>query len=73
MVAKGLATVVRYRQDDDQRSSHYDDLLAAETKAIKSQKGVHAKKESSAHRVADLSGVSNKYKNQGLAYSYIFC
>uniref|UniRef100_A0A671SVH8 Staphylococcal nuclease domain-containing protein n=1 Tax=Sinocyclocheilus anshuiensis TaxID=1608454 RepID=A0A671SVH8_9TELE len=30
LVSKGLATVIRYRQDDDQRSSHYDELLAAE-------------------------------------------
>lgn len=30
LVGKGLVKVVRHRQDDDQRSSHYDDLLAAE-------------------------------------------
>uniref|UniRef100_A0A4W5MCV1 Staphylococcal nuclease and tudor domain containing 1 n=1 Tax=Hucho hucho TaxID=62062 RepID=A0A4W5MCV1_9TELE len=30
LVSKGFATVIRYRQDDDQRSSHYDELLAAE-------------------------------------------
>ncbi|KAF5306930.1 hypothetical protein FQA39_LY00160 [Lamprigera yunnana] len=39
LVLKGLATVIKYQQDDDQRSSHYDDLMSAETKAIKSQKG----------------------------------
>lgn len=39
MVAKGLATVIRYRQDDDQRAACYDDLLAAEAKAIKGSKG----------------------------------
>ncbi|CAB1416059.1 unnamed protein product [Pleuronectes platessa] len=32
LVSKGLATVIRYRQDDDQRSSHYDELLAAEAR-----------------------------------------
>lgn len=57
MVSKGFATVIRYRQDDDQRSSHYDDLLAAETKASKSQRGVHAKKEIASHRIVDISGV----------------
>lgn len=57
MVSKGFATVVRYRQDDDQRSSHYDDLLAAEMKATKSGAGVHAKKDIPNHRVADVSGV----------------
>ncbi len=41
-MAKGLATVVRYRQDDDNRSGRYDELLMAEAKAIKAKKGVHA-------------------------------
>ena len=58
MVSKGFATVLRYRQDDDQRSSHYDELLAAELKAIKSGAGVHAKKNIPNHRVADVAGVS---------------
>lgn len=58
MVSKGLATVVRYRQDDDQRASCYDDLLSAEAKAIKTNKGLHNKKETPIHRIADISGVS---------------
>ena len=58
LVSKGYATVVRYRQDDDQRSSRYDELLNAEMKATKTAKGVHDKKEAPTHRVADLSGVS---------------
>ena len=58
LVSKGLATVIRYRQDDDQRSSHYDELLAAESRAIKKGVGVHSKKEPPIHRVADVSGVS---------------
>jgi staphylococcal nuclease domain-containing protein 1 len=57
MVSKGFATVLRYRQDDDQRSSHYDELLAAEMKASKSGAGVHAKKNIPNHRVADVAGV----------------
>lgn len=56
-MSKGYATVIRYRQDDDQRSSRYDELLAAEMKASKTSKGVHDKKEAPTHRVADLSGV----------------
>ena len=56
-MSKGFATVIRYRQDDDQRSSRYDELLAAEMKASKTSKGVHDKKEAPTHRVADLSGV----------------
>lgn len=56
MVSKGLATVVRYRQDDDQRATCYDDLLAAEAKAIKGSKGLHDKKENSpSHRFTDVS------------------
>ncbi|KAI4470620.1 ebna2 binding protein [Holotrichia oblita] len=60
LVSKGLATVVRYRQDDDHRSSHYDDLLAAETKASKSQKGIHAKKDIPTHRVIEIDAVKSK-------------
>ncbi|XP_066992984.1 staphylococcal nuclease domain-containing protein 1 [Anabrus simplex] len=62
MVSKGFATVVRYRQDDDQRSSHYDELLAAEIKANKSGNGIHAKKNIPSHRVADVSGDLTKAK-----------
>ncbi|KAJ8031554.1 nuclease domain-containing protein 1 [Holothuria leucospilota] len=62
LVSKGLATVVRYRQDDDQRSSHYDDLLAAEQRATKNSKGLHSKKPPPIHRVADLSGEPSKSK-----------
>lgn len=59
MVSKGYASVIRYKQDDDQRASCYDDLLSAEAKAIKSAKGIHNKKEIPLHRVADISSVSH--------------
>ena len=36
--------MVRYAADNDQRSSKYDDLLAAEDKAMKSKKGKKSKK-----------------------------
>ncbi|XP_078533888.1 staphylococcal nuclease domain-containing protein 1 isoform X2 [Lissotriton helveticus] len=62
LISKGLATVIRYRQDDDQRSSHYDELLAAEARAIKNGKGLHSKKEVPIHRVADVSGDTQKAK-----------
>ena len=58
LVSKGLCSVIRYRQDDDQRSAHYDALLTAETRAIKNSKGIHSKKEYPIHRIADTSGVS---------------
>ncbi len=62
LVAKGLATVVRYAADNDQRSSHYDDLLAAEDKAIKTTKGLHDKKNIPSRRIADVSGDVAKSK-----------
>ncbi|KAG8224358.1 hypothetical protein J437_LFUL004314 [Ladona fulva] len=62
MVSKGFATVVRYRADDDQRSSRYDDLLAAELKAQKSMKGIHAKKSVPAHRIQEVVGDVAKAK-----------
>ncbi|KAL7307029.1 hypothetical protein TKK_0000774 [Trichogramma kaykai] len=55
MVSKGYATVVRYRQNDDQRSSHYNDLLVAESKAEKSGNGLHAKKDVPLQRIRDVS------------------
>jgi len=62
LVSKGLASVIRYKQDDDQRSSRYDDLMAADAKASKSNKGLHEKKDPPTHRVADLSGDLAKSK-----------
>eukprot|EP00794_Sanderia_malayensis_P012792 gene12792-14103_t len=56
LISKGLATALRHRQDDDQRSSQYDDLLAAENRASKNGKGLHSRKEPPIHRVADISG-----------------
>lgn len=57
LISKGLATCLKHGRNDDQRSSHYDDLLTAENRAIKNNKGLHSKKESTLHRVADVSGV----------------
>ncbi|CAH0703371.1 unnamed protein product [Spodoptera exigua] len=62
LVSKGYATVVRYRNDNDQRSSHYDKLLEAELKAQKAGIGVHAKKDIPTHRIQDTSGDSAKSK-----------
>jgi staphylococcal nuclease domain-containing protein 1 len=69
IVSKGLANVVRYSADNDQRSGHYDDLLSAEDKAKKSSKGMHSSKNTDGKdgggptcRIADLSGDVNKSK-----------
>lgn len=66
LISKGLATVIRYRQDDDQRSSKYDELLAVEAQAVKQAKGVHAKKDIPAHRINDLTADSSRIKHQYL-------
>lgn len=63
LVSKGLATVIRYRQGDDQRSSCYDDLLKAEDRAEKKGVGVYSKKDFPTIRVADVSGVSQKFSD----------
>ncbi|XP_050292881.1 staphylococcal nuclease domain-containing protein 1 isoform X2 [Anthonomus grandis grandis] len=60
LVSKGLATVVRYRQDDDQRSSRYDELIKAENKAEKSQLGVHSKKDGAPLRVTEIDAARAK-------------
>jgi staphylococcal nuclease domain-containing protein 1 len=66
LVGQGFATVVRYRQDDDQRSSRYEDLLAAESVAVKGMKGVHAKKDIPSHRINDLTVDHSRVKIQYL-------
>ncbi len=54
LISKGLAYCLRHRQDDDQRSSTYDELMTAEARAIKNNKGVHNRKDAPIHRVADV-------------------
>ncbi|VDN25268.1 unnamed protein product, partial [Cylicostephanus goldi] len=44
LILKGLSKVVRHRSDDENRSSEYDALLAAEANAEKSKKGLFADK-----------------------------
>ncbi|KAF8363962.1 tsn-1 [Pristionchus pacificus] len=60
LLERGLSKVVRHRNDDENRSSQYDALLAAEAKAEKEQKGLFAvaSKEEGNHtqRVQELQG-----------------
>ncbi|RZC41141.1 staphylococcal nuclease domain-containing protein 1, partial [Asbolus verrucosus] len=60
LVSKGLASVVKYRPNDDQRSSRYDELLTAESKAMKSQVGIHNKKDVPIHRVTEIDAARAK-------------
>merc|ERR550519_2208659 len=62
LVSKGLATVVRYAADNDQRSQNYDDLQQAEEKAKKSTQGLWDKKNIPTHRVSDMTGNLTKCK-----------
>ncbi|KAJ1560830.1 hypothetical protein HK096_007044, partial [Nowakowskiella sp. JEL0078] len=55
LVSKGLAGVIRYKKDDDNRSSAYDQLLVAEDKAIKATLGIHSGKDKSAPVQIDAS------------------
>lgn len=59
LISKGYGYCLRHRQDDDLRSSCYDDLLAAEARAIKNVKGVQSKRDMPAHRVSDISQVQS--------------
>ncbi|CDW57997.1 TUDOR and SNase domain containing protein [Trichuris trichiura] len=75
LIAKGLATVFRHRQGDENRSSQYDQLLMAEQQAEKKGLGIHGAKsngdmESSSGnkadklimRVQELQGNASKSK-----------
>ncbi|KAJ7569603.1 hypothetical protein O6H91_01G085700 [Diphasiastrum complanatum] len=63
VVARGYANVVRHR-DFEERSSYYDALLAAESRAIKGKKGIHSSKEPPVMHINDLSlqGTTQKAK-----------
>ncbi|KAI0081272.1 transcription factor [Panus rudis PR-1116 ss-1] len=45
LIEKGLASVVRHRRDDEDRSPDYDKLMAAEQAAAAEQRGIHSGKE----------------------------
>ncbi|KZT24206.1 transcription factor [Neolentinus lepideus HHB14362 ss-1] len=45
LIEKGLASVVRHRQDDENRSPDYDKLMAAEQTALTETRGIHSGKE----------------------------
>ncbi|KAL5528449.1 hypothetical protein ACEPAF_7585 [Sanghuangporus sanghuang] len=45
LIEKGLATALRHKRDDEDRSSDYDKLMAAEQAAAAEGKGVHSGKE----------------------------
>ncbi|KAJ4897482.1 TUDOR-SN protein 2 [Raphanus sativus] len=59
IIARGFGTVVRHR-DFEERSNHYEALLAAEARAIAGKKGIQSVKESPVMHVTDLTVSSAK-------------
>ncbi|KAJ2364350.1 hypothetical protein H4S01_003824 [Coemansia sp. RSA 2610] len=55
LVKNGLAGVLRYRADDGDRSSNYDELLAAEAQAQEGKLGIHSGKPKAATKATDAS------------------
>eukprot|EP00538_Stauroneis_constricta_P000336 CAMPEP_0119573206 /NCGR_PEP_ID=MMETSP1352-20130426/45005_1 /TAXON_ID=265584 /ORGANISM="Stauroneis constricta, Strain CCMP1120" /LENGTH=958 /DNA_ID=CAMNT_0007622893 /DNA_START=199 /DNA_END=3075 /DNA_ORIENTATION=- len=54
LLAEGLATTQRHR-DDDEKSPRYDDLRAAESAASSAKKGLHSEKEYKRGTINDLT------------------
>ncbi|TFK53941.1 hypothetical protein OE88DRAFT_1710997 [Heliocybe sulcata] len=73
LIEKGLASVVRHRQDDENRSPDYDKLMAAEQTALTETRGIHSGKEQPAPKAPlNISETSsratpfiNGFKRQG--------
>lgn len=62
LISQGLAKVVRHKQDDEQRSQKYDELLAAEARAAKKKIGMHSEQEQATMKIADATTDSAKAK-----------
>ena len=64
LVENGMASVIRHRQEDTDRSPIYDDLLQAEQQAQESQKGIWSPKGPSTKAYVDYSESLEKAKRQ---------
>jgi staphylococcal nuclease domain-containing protein 1 len=64
LVENGMASVIRHRQDDTDRSPIYDDLLLAEQTAQEAQKGLWSPKAPSTKQYVDYSESLEKAKRQ---------
>jgi staphylococcal nuclease domain-containing protein 1 len=58
LVANGLASVMKHRQDDQDRSLYYDDLIQAEAAAARDKKGLHGDKKPPPRNINDVSQAS---------------
>jgi staphylococcal nuclease domain-containing protein 1 len=64
LVENGMASVIRHRHDDTDRSPFYDDLLIAESAAQEAQKGMWSQKAPSTKQYVDYSESLEKAKRQ---------
>lgn len=53
LVSRGFGTVIRHR-DFEERSNHYDALLAAESRAVAGKKGIHSARDPPVMHITDL-------------------
>ncbi|KAH7108122.1 hypothetical protein BKA62DRAFT_781142 [Auriculariales sp. MPI-PUGE-AT-0066] len=60
LIEKGLATALRHRRDDEDRSQDYDKLIAAEQAAVAETRGLHSGKEQPVPRVGNASESGTK-------------
>ncbi|KDQ21744.1 hypothetical protein BOTBODRAFT_26171 [Botryobasidium botryosum FD-172 SS1] len=60
LIEKGLATALRHKRDDENRSPDYDKLMAAEQAAAAESRGLHSGKEIPIPRVGNASETSAK-------------
>ncbi|WVF72237.1 hypothetical protein IAT40_007049 [Kwoniella sp. CBS 6097] len=55
LIEKGLATVLRHKRDDEDRSLELDKLIVAEQTAVAETRGLHSTKDVSLPRIVDAS------------------
>jgi len=58
LVANGFAAVMKHRQDDQDRSLYYDDLIQAEAAAARDKKGLHGDTAPPTRHINDVSNSS---------------
>lgn len=55
LIEKGLASTLRHRRDDEERSAEFDKLIVAEQAATTETRGIHSTKEVVPTRIVDAS------------------
>lgn len=81
LISRGLATVIRHRAGDEDRSPEWDRYMASEAEAIQATRGLHSGKEATAPRLIEASESASKantylpvLKRQGRIHAVVdFC